>query len=261
MSTTHTSLRDIIAAQTAMEKEELPLVHTTRCEVLPHIVSGNELLAVNPCDVFHEHLLYFFYGRPAYRHTLGGEPSGTLDLCPVCFVFKPYTIGGAAKRIYACDSGGIHNGFFEHHLHPADRDEMQLNTTIESAQKLIPLVFGDNKNYFLGQAKATCPPAFDPGTPAARFHALLTDTGKIAGDDRRSAIEVQMDSPVALGNHLLYVVLPNNLLNDPNTRAAILQTWQADPIGYDVYNGRQPHEYRTSICEILKQRFQQGGRL
>jgi len=38
----------------------------------------------------------------------------------------------------------------------------------------------------------------------------------------------------------------------------ILQTWQADPIGYDEYLGRQPHEYRTSICDILKQRFEQG---
>lgn len=255
------TLREIVAGESAAA-EELPLVHTTRCEILPHIVASHELRSVTECDVFHEHLLYFFYGRPAYRHTLGGEPSGNLDLCPVCFVFKPHTISSKAKRVFACDSGGVRNGYFEDHLHPVDRDEMQLDSSLESARKLVPLVFGDNKNYFLGNAKTAVPSVFVPGTPAARFHSLLTDkSGKLGGDDRRSAIEVQMDSPVALDHHLLYVVLPMDKLNEAGTREVILQTWQADPIGYPVYQGRQPHEYRTSICDILKARFEQGGRL
>lgn len=255
-----TTLRALVTSETAVA-EELPLVHTTRCEVLPYIVASHELRSVTPCDVFHEHLIYFFYGRPAYRHALGSEPSGNLDLSPVCFVFKPHTIGGAAKRVFACDSGGVHKGCFKNHLLPPDRDEMQLDTTLDSARKLVPLVFGDNSRYFFGNAKAAMPASFPPGTPAARFHTLLTDTGAIAGDDRRSAIEVQMDSPVALDNHLLYVVLPREILNQAGTRETILQTWKADPIGYDIYHGRQPHEYRTMICDILKQRFEQGGRL
>ena len=254
------TLREIVNAETAAA-EELPLVHTTRCEILPYILASHELGSVTECDVFHEYLLYFFYGRPAYRHPLGGEPSGKLDLCPVCFVFKPYTIGIGAKRVFACDSGGIHNGYFKEHLHPTDRDEMELDAKLDSARKLVPLVFGDNDHYFLGKAKTVLPAPFAAGTPAARYYSLLTDTGQLAGDDRRSAIEVQMDSPLALDHHLLYVVLPSDKLNDPVTRETILQTWQADPIGYDVYVGRQPHEYRTTICEILKHRFKQGGRL
>jgi hypothetical protein len=179
----------------------------------------------------------------------------------VCFVFKPHTIGNLTKRVFACDSGGIHSGYFKDHLHSPDRDEMQLDTTLDSARKMVPLVFGNNSRYFLGEAKVALPASFLPGTPAARFHALLTDAGNLAGDDRRSAIEVQMDSPIALDHHLLYVVLPKDKLNEAGTREVILQTWQADPIGYDVYVGRQPHEYRTSICDILKRRFEEGGRL
>ena len=63
------TLRAIVAAETD-PAEELPIVHTTRCEVLPHIVASHELRSVTLCDVFHEHLIYFFYGRPAYRHVL-----------------------------------------------------------------------------------------------------------------------------------------------------------------------------------------------
>jgi len=255
-----TTLRAIVTAETATA-EELPLIHTTRCEILPFIVARHELRSVTPCDVFHEHLIYFFYGRPAYRHALGSEPSGNLDLCPVCFVFKPHTIGGAAKRVFACDSGGVHKGYFQDHLFPLDRDEMQLNTTLDSARKLVPLVFGDNSRYFLGKAKATMPSSFTPGTPAARFHALLTDTGAIAGDDRRSAIEVQMDSPVALDHHLLCIVLPKEMMEQPGVRETILQVWQTDPIHYETYQGAPPREYTATIRDALRRRFQEGGRL
>lgn len=255
------TLREIVTAETAMA-EELPLVHTTRCEILPYIVASNQLEAKTPCDVFGELLLYFFYGRPAYRDARGSEPAGNLDPCPVCFVFHAHTIGSAAKRVFACDSGGIHKGYFEHHLHPPDRDAMELDTTLDSARKLVPLVFSDNRQYFLGNAKPACPPQFTPaGSPAARFHDLLTDTGVLQGDDRRSAIEVQLESPVLLGHNLLYVILPRETLNQPDTRKAIIETWLAEPIGYDIYNHRQPHEYRTTICDIVKKRFDEGGRL
>jgi hypothetical protein len=246
------TLREIVAAQT-VAAEELPLVHTTRCEILPHILASHELASTTKCDVFDEYLLYFFYGRPAYRTAFGGKPSGVLDLCPVCFVFRPYTLGTGAKRVFACDSGAIHAGLFKNHLQPADRDEMELDATLDSARKLVPLIFESNEKYFLGGAKSALPAGFMPGTPAARFHALLTSTESVAGDDRRSAIEVQLNSPVLLDHKLLYVVLPKEKLNEPGTREVIIQVWQADPIGYDVYFGRQPraqypHRPRTCQC-------------
>jgi hypothetical protein len=254
-----TTLREIVAAETAAA-EELPLVHTTRCEILPHIVASHELRSLKECDVFRgEYLLYFFYGRPAYRHTLGAEPSGNLDLCPVCFVFKPHTIGAAAKRVFACDSGGVHKGFFRDHLQPPDRDEMQLETTLDSARKLVPLVFGDNSHYYLGHARQVCPPVFPTGSAAARFHALLTDTGELAADDRRSVIEVQMDSPVRLEHHLLYLVLPREIMDQPEMRATVRPIWQADPILYDVYPGAPPHEYTATIRDTLRRRYSEGG--
>lgn len=254
------TLRAIVAAETD-PAEELPLVHTTRCEVLPHIVASHELRSVTLCDVFHEHLIYFFYGRPAYRHVLGSEPSGNLDLCPVCFVFRPHTIGSKAKRVFACDSGGVHKGYFKDHLHPPDRDEMQLDTTLESARKLVPLIFGDNSHYYLGKVKPAMPTAFAAGTPAARFHALLSDTGKLAADDRRSVIEVQMDSPVPLEHDLLCVVLPKEMMDQPGVRETILQVWQTETIHYETYPGAPPHEYTATIRDALRRRFQEGGRL
>lgn len=254
------TLRQIVAAQAAAA-EELPLVHTTRCEVLPDIVANNELRSVNPCDVFHEHLIYFFYGRPAYRHALGVNPAGDMELCPVCFVFKPHTISANLKRVYACDSGGIVGQRFEPHLTPPDRDELQLDNTIASARQLVPLVYGSNERYFLGQAHPAVPAAFAAGSPAQRFHALLTDAGPLAADDRRSAIEAQKDSPVPLLQNLLYVLLPYDTLSDPNVRRAIREVWQTDPIGYDFYPGAPANDYVAEIRRTLRVRFAEGGLL
>ena len=54
--------------------EELPLVHTTRCEILPYIVATHELRSVTPCDVFHEQHaspLFGLHGRRNLSDVLG----------------------------------------------------------------------------------------------------------------------------------------------------------------------------------------------
>lgn len=256
------SLRQIVAAQAATAKE-LPLVHTTRCELLHHIVNDSKLKSVIECKVFHKHLLYFFYGRPAFKHDSGDEPSAVIDPCPVCFVFKPQSIGNSAKRVFACDSGGVHYKFFEPLLYPADRDEMELEPNLDSARRLVTLMFGSNAKYLLGDAQTALPPGFHPGTAPARYHALLTAAVPLTkpADDRRSAIEVQMDTPVALDHHLDYVILPNEKLGEPGVREAIQNDWDATPLGYDFIRYRPPGEYRTLFYEMLKPGLQRDGLL
>lgn len=254
------TLREIIASQTALA-EELPLVHTTRGKALSQIIANHELRSENSCDVFNEHLIYFFYGRPAYRLVGGNKPGSGIELCPICFVFKPHTIGYSTKRVFACDSGAIQHGNFAPHIAPTDLTALELEASLESARRMVTLVFGNNEKYFLGQAQKTMPSSFSPGTTAHRFHALLTDETGLNADDRRSAIEVQLPSPVAIDHHLLYVLLPKDVLNDSQVRRTIIEIWQCDPIGYDVYPGSAPNNYTANIREVLKQRFKDGGRL
>jgi len=255
------SLREIVAAVTATA-EELPLVHTTRCEKFDGVRTSNQI-EEPVCDVFGEPIVYLFYGRPAFQPVSGSAPSATLDPCPVCFVFAPQTIGRGVKRVFACDSGGVYREFFTPHLYQADRDEMELDPALTSAQKLVSLMFGDNAKYLLGDAKAAVPPSFSPGSAAARYHALLTTTVQLVGggDDRRSAIEVQIGSPLPLDHHLRYVVLPNQKLGEPGVLHTIQHVWQAEAIGYDFIRCRPACEYRSLFYELLKPKLQQEGLL
>jgi hypothetical protein len=59
------SFSDYVQKQ-AMAAVELPLVHTAEYFHLPSIQATNTL-QTSDCKFFKEPLLYFFYGRPAYR--------------------------------------------------------------------------------------------------------------------------------------------------------------------------------------------------
>lgn len=253
------TLREIVAAQTAMA-EELPLVHTTRCEILDRIMTSHELRG-GECDVFHENLVYFFYGRPAYRHRHHHQPGGGVELCPVCLVFKPHTVGSGARRVFPCDSGGVHGDRFAPHLTRADLAALELEPSVDSARRLVALVFGTNLDYFNGRAAMGPPGSFAPDSPAQRYHNLLRDRGSLAGDDRRSAVEVQAPSPVALDHHLLYVILPREQLDRPDVRRVIFEVWQCDPIPYDGVEGTAVNECVVTIRDALRRRLQEGTRL
>jgi hypothetical protein len=253
------TLREIVATQTAAA-DELPLVHTTRCEILELILKSHELRA-GECEVFHEHLLYFFYGRPAYRHRDHHQPGGGVELCPVCFVFRPHTIGALAKRVFVCDSGGVHHQKFMPHLDQPDLPDLELNAEIDSARKLVPLVFGSNTNYFRGQVVNPAPVQFAGGSVARRYHDLQLDRNPQVADDRRSAIEFQLDSPLPLEHRVLYVVLPSEMMNREDVRLTLRKTWQCDPIFYETVNATAPNENVVTIRDILRERFRQGGLL
>src|SRR6266403_3124931 len=98
-------MRALVASHADMA-EELPLVHTSRCEHLPGIASSNTL-EPHPCTIFQESLIYLFYGRPAYRSRVGIKGGEPIALCPVCLVFKPRTISRSLHRVFPCDTGAV----------------------------------------------------------------------------------------------------------------------------------------------------------
>lgn len=254
------SLRDIVAAQTAIA-EELPLVHTTRCQEFREILASGQLQANEACKVFGGLLLYFFYGRPAYQTKLGDVPTGSKEVCPVCFVFKTGTWSSGVRRLSSCDTGALSHHIFEDHLFWADQPDLELYSVIESARKLVPLVFRTNEDYFFGRAVSVAPTVFEAGTAALRYHDLLSDAAHPKADDRRSAIEIQLNSPVSVTDQLLYVVLPRDLLNEAAVLAKIQMDWGAIPLPYNIYNGRRPNDYRNTISDLVEAELRKGGLL
>ncbi len=237
--------------------EELPLVHSTRCEFLYDIaISGT--LAPRSCSVFHRSLVYLFYGRPAYRSSKGSAAGAPQTLCPVCFVFKPNSKTIKTRLIYPCDTGALASGLFEPDLTVADLKDLVVGKGIGDARRLVNLVFGTNKNYLLGQPLPTN--VFSKSLVGHKYYELITRTGPQKFDDRRSAIEIQTEVPISLDDELLYVVLPRELLQDRFIRETILTKWRCDPEPYDLFVGSSPAEYYSVIRKIVIDRLFHGDR-
>jgi hypothetical protein len=149
--------------------EELPVIHTSRCERLSGIAASNSLTPF-PCSLFKESLIYLFYGRPAYRSNHGSKAGEPIALCPVCFVFKPRTVSRHLKRTVICDSGAVLNDVFRPELTAADFPELELDPQIESARRAVSMLFEGNRDYFVGKVRSGR--VFPIGSVEARFYAL-----------------------------------------------------------------------------------------
>lgn len=238
--------------------EELPLVHTSRCEYLDSVASASTL---NPrrCDVYKEHLIYLFYGRPAYRSVKGWSPGDSPTLCPVCFVFKPNAISKSVKRVVICDSGAVAKNLFDPELTSADLADLELDPRIESARKASHLFFKTNRDYFLG--KVLTGKVLPDRSIERRFYSLLLRPGPADFDDRKSAIEVQIDKVIDLTDQLLFVVLPNEFLEEKSIRETIIYKWRCDPISYDTVGGDAPASYHVLVRDLVRRRLEEGHRL
>jgi hypothetical protein len=221
-----TSFRTLVTSHPCLT-EELPLIHTSRCEFLSNIATTHSL-EPQPCGVFHESLVYLFYGRPAYRSNRGSRGGEPIVLCPVCFVFKPRTVSQAVHRVYPCDTGAVAADRFNPEILAGDLPQLALDPQIDSARRLVSLMFERNRDYFVGRVVQAR--SFTPGSVEARFYALLMRDGPVDYDDRKSAIEVQGNQAIALRDQLLFVVLPREFLEEAAIRDTIINVWNCDPV-------------------------------
>lgn len=235
--------------------DPLPLVHNTKAEYLDSIIRVSSLIP-RMWNVFHEDLLYLFYGRPAYRVSKGRLPSTEPAYCPVCFVLKPPSIDSGGCRLYPFDTGAAKSGMFLPHIQPEFLAPYSLSPFINNARRIVSFFFGSNLSYYSGFARKGL--TFKPSDMiVALYYKLISEHGQRSYDDRRSAIEVQVTKPIALYNSLQMVILPLSYLQQPSVRKAIFSDWQVAPRHYDFTDGTSPQEYTPIIRHILGDHLKQ----
>lgn len=247
-------IRRIVSDHSSKEAV-LPLVHTSSSKNLPRILVSHKLKAKR-CPVYKEKLVYLFYGRPAYRYKLGKTPSNPISVLPICFVFLPYRYRSRFGRVLATDSGGVAKGFCKPELDKRDLPSLGLVATIESAQKLVSLVYQTNANYFDGRPKSSIPEFF--GTVGEKLHKHLLKL-RNNGDDRKSAIEIQSRQGISLKRALWGIVLPGEVLeNNDALKAAIKNVWKCEVFRYRFARGTDMPEYfgivRQKVADLLEAR-------
>jgi hypothetical protein len=197
------------------------------------------------CTVYDEDLLYLFYGRPAYR--IKDRGFHEIAYCPVCFILKLNRASLGLRRVMPIDSGGITDGRFAPHIDPRQRDQLELATSVDAAQKLVDVVYKGNRAYLQGACQPLKQFVDAPDDLVKQYVNMLHDAEVSKADDRRSAIEFQATTKVMLKDDLQAVVLPEALLDQYGLRQVILREWNALPITYPTFGATSPSEYTPVI--------------
>ncbi len=258
------TLKQILDAEKKMAKE-LPLAHTTRCEWLNSFVKKPQI-DPRQCPEFKEDLIYLFYGHPAYRSTKGNTPNEGIHLCPVCFVFKPGTVSTKVHRIFPCDTGALKHGVYKPKkktkkkgkpkLSWRDRHELELAPDIASARKHVAHFFGANQNYFAGEISSH---AKKPGSGAAkRWYEVVVDQRATEADERKFAIEVQVNQRVQLKGNLKCVVLPREFMEEDSVAQA-LKSWNCDVRPYGINHAARPSDGYPLIVDRVSTYYSKKG--
>ncbi|HKD80330.1 MAG TPA: hypothetical protein VKH81_11605 [Candidatus Angelobacter sp.] len=252
------SFSDYVQKQT-MAAVELPLVHTTEYFHLPSIQATNTL-QTSDCKFFKEPLLYFFYGRPAYRDSTRILPTRDVGFYPICFVFRPGTISKKAKRLYPFDTGASQSGLYEPAIKRADAlAGYQVNAVVENARRIVAGFFETDKQYLSNTPRHDL--LFSStDVEAESYYRLINGGGDPTCDDRCSAIEIQIAECLDVRQGIMAIVLPTCFLEDDALRDTLMKVWRAHLLTYDADIGMRPIEFHSEVRRLVK-RFYRRSRL
>lgn len=206
----------------------LPAIHITRAYSFDEMIEGDYLTPAR-CHVFKEDLVYFFYGRPAYRAKDGVNARLEFEW-PIVFLVDPKKVE-PIRRLFPFDTGafaaGLYKGFFDSR---SELDDFSLTPTLETAQRLVAAFYNNSQEYLTGDSKKNV------DIPRRHFEAqgihelarqpgFASSTTGIRRDERSSAIEIQISHELCLLDSLLGVIMPTPYMDDPDIRQA-LERWK-----------------------------------
>ncbi len=214
-------------------------------------IAASGSLEPGHCSVFGEPLLYFFYGKPAFRGRQGGQIRNGTTYAPICIVFRPGALATVIKRVFPFDSGAGKNGQYGPQITATDVTMFDISSVSQAAQRLVAGFFATNASYWAGCLPEThvTPPE---NTQARAYYDLVKCGGAPNCDDRKTAIEFQTSQSVTLAPAISAVVLPDSYLECVVIKEA-LATWNAMPLTYEIYKSYRPIEFHSELRKLVKQ--------
>lgn len=240
-------------ATSSISLETLPLMHSCDGFAATSIIH-DKTINVCECPVFHEKLLYFFYGRPAYKvsERVKGNRPGHLYL-PVCFIVpfkevKPH-------RIFPFDTGAFDAKMYNKFLHHKMKiDEFELENTLEEVKQYIHVFYDNNINYIRGVASSVKDSGDDYVDGLISIHNF---TGEEEIDGRANTVEVIADKGVNVHDAVECIILPEPLSRAPKIQPFIKNNPQIDFRLYDVPLLCAPSEFNAVVYQKVMDYFRE----
>jgi len=245
-----TELEAALAAEsiTADLPTLLPLAHLTIARSFELILNAG-YLQPRPCKVLKSDLLYFSYGGLFYRGP-DLQSQQPLEL-PIGLVFDPRMFT-TISELFPFDSGAMSAMRFGadwfDKLRPFEaRFAVHAGDLSRAAQELVLHLFETNSNYIKGVPST---PSTGKRQPLPLLHDFLAaDLTSLNVDHRQRTIEAIARVTVSLGQHLLWIGLPQLATS---SRLRQLYRWTKPTVTqafeYDYHANSTP----ASIAELLE---------
>jgi hypothetical protein len=164
-TTSKSAFDEQITAASSDKKSDLkalPLTHLTDWAGFIAITNDGHFASRKPCSVYGTHLVYAFYGRPAYRLRDDGSSHNLPTFSPVCFVLNNKLVN-SAKRMLPFDSGAFSK--YAAAMHPSlTLKDYELTVGYVSTTNVVSYFWGSNADYYSTRFLDSL--AIDPATIA-----------------------------------------------------------------------------------------------
>jgi hypothetical protein len=260
-----TRFASFIASQ-EMADGVLPFVHTTRAYSFVEML-GDDGLEPADCPIFDEKIIYLFYGRPAYRAKDGRNARLQFEW-PIIFILNPLTFDKIC-RVFPFDTGafdmGLYSEFFDK---KSEMMDFSVDPSLEAVRQLVGTYYQNHEEYYAGHSHKNVE------LPNRQFEAEgILELSRLPGlqgqpsfstarDERSSAVEIQVTSPISFADALTAIILPLPYLDDPEIRSA-LKRWGGPPIirSYATLHNMSGEAWVGQIYQIVREIYEDLGYL
>lgn len=224
----------------------LPLVHTTDAFQFVEMV-GEGAIAPQACPVFEgESLIYYFYGRPAFRPNAREDATGLEHYFPVCLIFRPET-AVVIRRVFPFDSGAYQGGQYAAYVHRNMKlGDFALDVDPSTPARLVSRFYGSNEAYIFSRDPLDDVPA--DNLEGRSYLGLTSAKGGNALDSRGSGVEIQGEASIILEDALEAVILPMSFVRTET--GDLLRAKGIEVLGYATMGRMRPSEHMGSITEV-----------
>jgi len=204
-------------------------------------------MSPSKCDVFDEDLLYFFYGRPAFRK----EKEKPLELSarsPIVVIFFSKLLKNSC-RLYPFDSGAFADGRYKTCLHNSMKlSDFELECSLDAPQKHVSAFFKTNINY-LNLKNITPTLSYTGEYEVESIVKLLNTHSGINADDRKMAVEMQISKKIPFDkSSILAIIVPEDLEAAPYYQKYIAHKGVGvEIIKYDYYTSTTAESYQRLL--------------
>lgn len=261
----HRHLIDRVNATAAGDK--LPLLHITGTGVARNIILTG-MLEARPCKFFNEKLLYFFFGRPAYRLRNGEKKSDQISRSPFVFILNSDFV--SPKYVYPFDSGAALSGKYTGEDPTLCLKDYELNPSIEGARKHLNWAFDSVDDYLQGRLKPTISKDIEHyecsvlGYITIAQQATKSINNLELYDDRAASIEVSSAHNIDIQSAVDLAILPKQYLEGSSGKknseiVKALKDNKIDTLEYDWQPYKDPTAMRDEINILVRKHYKNLG--